>query len=124
MQRADINHKTILIRINELYHDAITPLELYEATRGVWRIGERREQAELAMSVFKGEVIEVYRIQQWHRAGTTKYQTRDGAAFRGCGRWEFVGEVATDVRDKYIGKSVRHYLVPHNSNPIVYVNVD
>src|SRR4051794_21023732 len=101
---ADIKQQTMLIRINELYYDGMTPQELYEATRGIWRVGGRREQAELAMAVFKGVVLEVYRVHQWHPAGTTEYETRDGESFLGCDRWEFTGEVAMDVRNEYIGK--------------------
>ncbi len=123
MQNADIKEKTMLIRINQHYYNGITPQELYEATRGIWRVGKRREQADLAMAVFKGVVIEVYDVHGWHPAGTTVYETRDGESFLGCDRWEFTGEIATDVRNRYIGKSVKQYLVPHNANPIVYVNM-
>ena len=123
MQNADIQQKTVLIRINQSYYDGISRQELYEVTRGIWVMGERRETAELAMAVFKGVVLEVYRVHEWHPAGTTKYEIRDDKDFLGCGRWEFTGKRAEDIRDEFIGKSIKHYLVPHDSNPIVYVNM-
>ena len=123
MQNADIQHKTVLIRINKLYYNGMPPQELYEITRGIWVIGERRETAELAMAVYKGVVIEVYRVHEWHPAGTTEYETRDGESFLDCGRWEFTGEIAKDVRDEFVGKSIKHHLVRYNANPIVYVNM-
>ena len=123
MQNADIQQETVLIRINKSYYDGIKAQELYEITRGIWVMGERRESAKLAMAVFKGVVIEVYRIDKWHPAGTTEYKVRDDEDFLGCGRWEFTGKVAKDIRDEFIGKSIKHHLVPHDSNPIVYVNM-
>ena len=34
--KAQIAHPVMLITINQLYHNGMTALELYEATRGVW----------------------------------------------------------------------------------------
>lgn len=36
-------------------------------------------------------VREVYRIDEWHDAGTSDYQTRDTREFMGSGRKEFLG---------------------------------
>lgn len=41
-----IQEKAILIRISQLYHKSMSPQELYEATRGVWKVGPRRNEAE------------------------------------------------------------------------------
>jgi hypothetical protein len=67
-------------------------------------------------------VREVYRIEQWLPAGTLTYETRDDADFRGSGRWEFEGKVAQDIREIYVGNSIRDYLGKSNQNPIRYVN--
>ena len=37
----DVVHPVLLIRINKLFRHNMTPLELYEATRGIWRLGKR-----------------------------------------------------------------------------------
>ncbi len=51
-------------------------MALYEATRGVWVLGSRREEAIYAFAVYKKKILEVYRIDRWFPSGTTEYQTR------------------------------------------------
>jgi len=114
-----VRHKAILITINKLYRSQMTPLELYEATCGIWVIGPRRKNAEYAMSVYQGIIREVYRIKEWHSAGTREYQTRDSSDFKSRGRWEFEGIVADEIRDEYIGFSVGK----GGQNPIRYMNI-
>jgi hypothetical protein len=115
----EVRHKAVLITINQLYRSDMTAEELYEATRGIWVVGERRERAEYALSVYQGIVREVYRIVKWYPAGTLSYYTRDASNFKSRGRWEFEGVVATDIRDEYVGKSVGR----GGQNPIRYVNI-
>ena len=118
-----IDEPSILIRINRLYRYGMSPDELYETTRGVWRIGPRREAAELAFSVFRGIVLEVYTIQTWYPAGTLPYKYRPIEHVRRPGRWEFQGEVAPkEIRDKYVDKSVANYFPRRSQNPIKYLN--
>ena len=115
----NVRHKAILITINKLYRSDMTAEELYEATRGIWRVGSKRDQVEYGMAVYQGIVHEVYKIQQWFPAGTLGYQTRDVAGFKASGRWEFEGTVAIDIRDEYVGNSVGM----GGQNPIRYKNV-
>jgi hypothetical protein len=114
-----VRHKAILITINKLYRSDMTAAELHEATRGIWVVGPRREQAEYGMAVYQGIVREVYRIQKWHPSGTLKYNTRESKDVNIMGRWEFDGIVATDIRDEYVGNSVGM----GGQNPIRYKNV-
>lgn len=118
-RKVDVRHKAVLITINKLYRSDMIPRELYEATRGIWVVGTRKNQAEYAMAVYQGIVREVYRIGQWHPAGTLEYQTRDSSSFMNSGRWEFEGSIAHDVRDEYVGFSVGK----GGQNPIRYINV-
>ena len=113
-----VRERALLITINQLYRSGMTALELYEATRGIWVLGPRREHAELALAVYQGIVREVYRIERWHPSGTLEYRTRDASDFKARGRWEFEGHVATNVRDRYVGYSVGK----GGQNPIRYVN--
>ena len=102
----------------------MTPEQVYEATRGVWKLGEDRDKAEYALSLADGVVREVYAIGSWHQAGSTKYQTRPYQQVAVPSRWEFLGKVApAAVRDKYIGKSLAHYFPKGSSNPVLYVNI-
>lgn len=114
-----VRHKAILITINKLYRSNMSAEELYEATRGIWVVGLRREKADYGMAVYQGIVREVYLIEKWHPAGTLLYRTRDTKGFESSGRWEFEGHVASDIRDEYIGRSVG----PGGQNPIRYMNI-
>ena len=119
-KKVKVQHKAILITINKLYRSDMSKLELYETTRGIWKVGEtRRNKVEYAISLYQGIVLEVYRIKQWYPAGTLKYHTRDASNFKNSGRWEFSGSIAKDIREEYIGYSVGKA----GQNPIRYVNV-
>lgn len=118
---ADIEHQVLLIRINRLFRYGLSPVELYDATRGIWRVGEDREKVEYAFAVYEGVVQEIYRIEQWFSAGTT-FSTRGDLT--DSDRWEFVGHLAEDkIRDRYRYTSVRHLWDKGARNPIRYVNV-
>jgi len=99
-------------------------LALYEATRGVWKIGPRRDKARYALPVYEGIVQEVYEIAHRQPAWTTPYQTRDFENVEVPGRREFVGTVGPEaVRTRYVGKSVRTCFSRGAQNPITYVNI-
>ena len=118
------NEPAVLIRIAKLYSPALTPIELYEATRGVWRVGSRKDSVRLALTIARGTVVEVYEVGSWHAAGTTPYVTRPSAEVNWPGRWEFSGKVAShSVRAKYVGRSLAHYFPRGAANPIAYANV-
>ena len=129
---ANITERAILIRINQLYRYGMDADSLYDATRGVWVIGGRyeggrRDGAEYAFSVFEGIVMEVYKIKKWYLAGTQKtiYKKRldkNEPRTYEPNRWEFEGEVAeSEIREKYLKKSVKRYLTANSQNPIKYV---
>lgn len=121
VEKVEITEPSIIFRINNFYRPDMKPIELYDATRGRWVIGTDRKKAELAFSVYKGIVKEVYKIEAWFPAGAT-FSTRADAPPKG--RWEFVGNVAEKrTRDKYLNKSVAHYFPTGGSNPIRYINI-
>jgi hypothetical protein len=96
--------RVLMIRINKSYHDNISKQELYEVTRGIWKVDRSRaEKVEYAFSLFQGIVKEVYKVNQWHPAGTLKYFHRNSSSFPNSGRWEFAGEKADEsIRKKYV----------------------
>ncbi len=120
----DITDPALLIRINRLYRHGMSGEELYDATRGRWKLGKRRESARYAMAVFHGVVREVYKIDAWHPAG----ESIKGSPFHPdvdipTGRWEFSGSVApAALRSKYFGRSVTRYFPRGMQSPVVYVN--
>ena len=123
MKKVEIQEKSILVRVNKLFHDRMNDHEMYEATRGVWKVGKRRDNAELAFMLYRGEVKAIYKIQSWHPAGSTSYSTRLERDINIEGRWEFTGTKAEDkIKNKYLGCDVSHYFKKGNSNPILYIN--
>jgi hypothetical protein len=118
-----ISEPALLVRINQMYKDGMSTQALYEATRGVWVIGERREAVQYAFAVAQGIVREVYEVHSWHSAGSTPYKTRPLHDVSYKGRWEFIGEVApAAIREKYLDCSVADYFPRGAANPIMYVN--
>lgn len=119
-----VTEPALLIRIPKLYRPDISPHELYEATRGVWRLGRDKERAEYALCIANGVVQEVYKIDTWYPAGETGYETRPLTDVAIPGRWEFSGTKATEaVCNKYVGRSIAHYFRKGNVNPVCYVNI-
>lgn len=52
----NIEDPVLPIRINRRFRHDMTAQELYEATRGIWVPGRRREKASYAFAVFEGVV--------------------------------------------------------------------
>ena len=121
-ERAQIVDPTLLIRIQRLFRHDLDVQALYDATRGAWRIGKRRENAQVALSVFDGIVQEVYQICSWFPAGSTLNSRTPKPAWEE--RWEFVGNIAKEpIRSRYLHKSVQHHFPKGTQSPFVYVNV-
>ena len=100
----------MLIRINRLYRYDMPADELYEATRKHWVVGQRAKTVRIACAVYLGIVREVYVVDEWLPSDESP------------GRMMFVGKVApSDVRQKYIDKSVAHVWKRGSQNPIKYV---
>ena len=117
----DIDDPVLLIRIPRLHEPGMAGVELYDCTRGIWKVGVRREGAAFAFAVIGGVVLEVYAIDHWQPAGTSHYLNRTDVAVPG--RWEFIGNVAPEaVRAKYVGRSVKSYLPLRFQSPVRYVN--
>lgn len=116
----DITENIVIIKINKRYSPDMSALELYEATRGIWkRKIESVEIADYCLSVFKGTVVEVYRIEEWYPAGTTEYKTRILNQEDLANRIEFIGSVAEDtIQRKYLGKSVKNLYKNGEADPV------
>jgi len=125
-----ITEPVLIIRVNKLFHNGISATELYEITRGVWKIAEpRRSSVEYAFSVYDGVVKEVYKVNAWHPALSTPYKNRSenditlNGEISMEGRAEFIGEVAKpEIRDKYLDRSVAFLFSKGAANPVKYIN--
>jgi hypothetical protein len=100
-------HPVVLIRIPPAFRRG-TDRQLYEATRGWWKAGARRERAEWAFAVNEGVVRAVYRITGWEPA-------------RAGNRWGFRGHRDPGMEQRYIQRDVSAYL-GRASMPLRYVN--
>ncbi|RLA03515.1 MAG: hypothetical protein DRQ54_10660 [Gammaproteobacteria bacterium] len=129
-QDLTITEPVLIIRVNKLFHDGISATELYEITRGVWKVAEpRRSSVEYAFSVYDGLVKEVYKVNTWHPALSTPYKSRSEKGITLNGgismerRSEFIGEVAkSEVREKYLDRSVAFLFSKSAANPVKYIN--
>jgi hypothetical protein len=110
-----IEEPVLLININRRFRYGMSPEELYEATRGSWVLGKRRNKVEYACAVYRGIIREVFRIHQWSQvdARDPNHKTRD--------RWMFEGEIAHEIRH-YVGRTIDHYISQGAQNPIRYIN--
>lgn len=104
----DKEHQGLAFLLNSTYKSGMSELELFEATRGVWRNVPRDSSIKYAYATYGGLIKEVYEIYSWVPAGTQQYFTR---SFEDSGlkqRWEFIGKKAPQfIREKYIGKVIK-----------------
>ena len=121
-----IEENGIFIRPVRLYYDGIGGDELYEITRGIWKVAERREKADYAFTVIGFKILAVYKIFSWHKALETEYHIREDLYLLNqdgiSNRYEFLGEVDKNMQLKYLGKDVSDYFSPGNANPVKYIN--
>lgn len=116
----DITDNLVVIKINRSYHSNMSSEELYDYTRGIWRRKiESVIDADYALSVVFGTVVEVYKIDRWMPATQAVFTTRTCDPERCAKRIAFVGKVAgDDIRSKYIGKSVAKLYEYGEANPV------
>lgn len=130
-RKIDIVEPSILIRINKLFRYSMTETELYDFTRGYWKLNPKKAKfAKYAFSIYEGVIQEVYIIHSWFKAGTTFATQRENKKFDGITknrlseRYEFIGNLAEEeIRKKYRYKSVAHYFKKGSANPIMYLNI-
>ena len=105
LNQDDITEDIVIIKINQSYGPHMSALQLYDATRGCWRRKiESVENARYAFATYKGEVVEVYKIDYWCYASELNRETLPYNPERHKNRIGFSGSVAPkESRDKYIG---------------------
>ena len=95
---AKIRECAIAVNINKTYSLVTNSTELYDYTRGIWRVDRKHaDKAKIALAVYQGEIVEVYEINSWHPARSTPYKSnRDFLGTDPTSRSEFVGRVASE----------------------------
>lgn len=125
-----IDEPVIAITLNQQYRHIRNAEDLYNCTRGLWRVSKHHaERARYAFAVYQGVIKEVYEIDRWLPATPESKefwrtrltaQGKDPHAVINEGRYEFVGRIAaSDVRDRYIGRRLPGRRA---QNPIRYFN--
>lgn len=122
LKSEEITDDLIMIRINQLYRNDMKPYELYDITRGCWRVNkEKAKKAKYALAVYDGMILEAYTIVDWFCAGEVMWATREEDMELVKERFEFVGNIAPDkIRERYVNKSVASLFSRGNQNPIRY----
>ena len=90
----------VFLNIRNRYRPGMTGAELYEATRGDWKIGGNRDNVTYAVAVAGGQVRGVYRIHFWESVGN---------------RWRFIGERDAGLWNLCVG---REKVMPQS--PVMY----
>ena len=120
LKKEDITDNIIIIKINKSYAPGMSGAELYDVTRGCWRISiPYASQADYALAVAYGEVVEVYKISGWFKASEEKRTTIEYDPEKEKGRIIFKGVIASEeIRQKYIGKNVKGLYKRGEANPV------
>ena len=120
VEKDSFKYPTIVIRVNRLYRPGMTPKDLYEVTRGNWRVNYNVvKRAKFALSVARQTVQEVYRIEGWETPAGVRIA--DDSCDFSFGRIRFVGNQAdAAVRDEFIGKSTTHLFRQGDAYPVRY----
>jgi len=122
-EEAEITDPVLLIRINQLFKDDMTPEELYKVTRGVWKVDvNKAEKCKYVFAVYGGIIREVYEVHTWFPADTLENYWTPFQQKKVRGRYAFNGRRADDsIRKKYNGKSVEGIWSQGAQNPIKYI---
>lgn len=60
-------YKLMVVKLNKTYRSNMTDDELYEVTRGNWRVSlEKAKQADYVLAVYKSLVVGVYKPDEWY----------------------------------------------------------
>jgi hypothetical protein len=96
-----------MVKINRGWSPDMNDDEIYEQTRGHWKISERvRKEATYVLGVGFGVVRGAYQVDSWFPS------QRPGE----IGRWGFVGAPAPELQH-VIGTQVRDAFMPGSQNP-------
>jgi|TARA_B100001559_G_C16484976_1_gene615578 hypothetical protein len=120
------HHELMIVRLNKHYRPGLTNMQLYDLSRGVWGVGNRREEVEVVLAMSQGIIRGVYIPQLWHKAGTTEYShvprdDVDSEEFKN--RWEFTGIIAPpEISKLYLGKDASSFFKRGNANSFGYIS--
>ena len=66
LEKKDIRHKILVIKINRLYQRGMDEKVLYDVVRGVWRVSkEKVRTVEYVFGVYNSLIVAVYKPSEW-----------------------------------------------------------
>lgn len=127
---AQIDDPVIAININQQFPHVHNANDLYNCTRGMWRLNcERANKAIYLFAVYQGEIKQVYEINRCIPAtketiaywkDRLRFQGRQVTSKLTKGRSEFIGRIASETAlEKYVGRQMPGR---PTQNPIRYIN--
>jgi hypothetical protein len=114
-----IDVPAVLLRVSREWYPGIDEDQLYDVTYGWWVMGPKRERAEYAFAVAKGQIRGVWRIHGWR----PRHDKDENGTPTGRVRWGFDGEPADELAH-LIGVDVAQYFPAGAANPVRYLNCD
>ena len=129
----DIRHNILCIKINRRYRRDMTPKEMYDAVRGIWRASMNKikgKHIEYVFGVYNQLIVAVYKPDEWHyvheRIDAPHLDELDAGGFeRAKNRIYFTCtdyEQLDENQQFYLHKSIADLKVNQSAqNPITYL---
>ena len=114
-----IPHRAMLIKLNK----SLKTNSVYDAVRYAWKINlKRAEKAEVVLAVSAGEIVGVFKPENWMLATEANFPGRWKPNDDSGGRYGFEGtEASSEVVAMYHGKSVpMQYMKKGAAAPVYY----
>jgi hypothetical protein len=115
---AEVDDDVIFVKIPRLWTPAIPDAELFEATHGFWKLGERARRARYAIAVHNQVTRAVYEIDYWRE----RIPGERGFVVGERPRLAFWGTPAGDRAD-LMNRSIAHMPQPSGGS-VFYLNCD
>lgn len=126
--KVEVNHKVIVFKLNQEWHRQISDKELYEVTRGYWRLNMKRALgAQYVFATYKGLIKAVYKPDKWIKVTGNKDTLIEAPRVnqydpKRLNRVYFVVEKAVrEIEEIYLNKDISDY-IKNTQNPVLYIN--
>lgn len=133
LEKGDIKHSILVIKVNKLYRRDMDSAELYDAVRGFWAASLKsieKRKVEYVFGVYNGLIVAVYKPDEWHygyemidipQRGILKpedYEKIKNRVYFVCRDYDTLDEEGRFYR----GKSIANLKVNQSAqNPITYL---
>ena len=133
LNKHDIRHRVVAIKINKLYRRNMGERELYDAVRGVWRVSMKNvKKVDYVFGVYNSLIVAVYRPTEWFvckdaidklpRKDIVLNPNNEKRLFFVDERFEN-GNAMDENEMFYYGKSIAAFKLNQNAqNPVSYLN--